>query len=188
MNDVKEVTMKRLLVLTTIALMSISGFVFAADNGSHNVVLQVLDVCKINLNDASSITLTTIAPVNGGDPVTGQTDSTKLLQYTSLVPSGQHRKITANWGAADAAPAGTALLLQVDSVPANCGNNVAPAGTPITLSNVAQDLIDTIGSCATGVGANGAGLTYTFSITDVNNLVVGDNQTVTVTFTLTDAS
>jgi hypothetical protein len=175
--------MKRLVVLT-IVLMFISGIVFAADSGSHNVIMQVLNVCKINLNSTATITLTTIAPVNGGDPVTGQTDNTKLLQYTSLVPAAQTRRITANWGGADAAPAGTSLLLQATSVPAGCGT----AAAQITLSAAAQSIVTAIGSCATGVGVNGAALTYSFNIVNVNNLVVGASSTVTVTLTLTDAS
>jgi hypothetical protein len=175
--------MKRFTIFA-IVLMFITGIVFAADTAAHNVTLRVLDVCRIGLNSTATITLDTIAPTNGGDPVTGMTNASKLLQYTSLVPAGQTRSITANWGGADAAPAGTSLLLQASAVPANCGT----AGGQITLSAVGQNIVTAIGSCATGVGANGTTLTYTLNITNVNNLVVGATSTVTVTFTLTDAS
>ena len=175
--------MKRLIVLS-IVFMFIAGIVFADDSTAHDVTLNVVDVCLIDLNSTATITLNTIAPAAGGMDPTGDTDNSKLLQYTSLVPSGDHRVITANWGATDAAPAGTSLRLEVTGVPANCGT----AGAQITLSDTAQNIITAIGSCATGVGANGAALLYTFSVDNVNNLVVGDTSTVTVTFTLSDAS
>ena len=58
----------------------------------------------------------------------------------------------------------------------------------VNISNAAANLITNIGSCATGIGVNGAALLYTFSVDDVTQLQVGDTSTVTVTFTLTDAS
>jgi hypothetical protein len=175
--------MKRLIVLS-IVFMFIAGIVFADDTAQHDVTLNVLEVCLIDLNSTATITLNTIAPAAGGMDPTGDTDTSKLLQYTSLVPTGDTRYISANWGGTDAAPAGTSLLLEVTSVPAGCGT----AGAQITLSDTPQNIITAIGSCATGVGANGAALTYTFSVDDVTQLVVGDTSTVTVTFTLSDAS
>jgi hypothetical protein len=175
--------MKRFFVIAIVLILSYA-VVFAADSATHNVVVQIQNVCKINLNSTSTITLTTVAPAVGGNPVTGQSDSSKLLQYTSAAPSGQTRRITAAWGASDSAPAGTALRLQVTSVTSGCGT----AGAQITLSSTAQNLVTAIGSCATGTGVNGAALTYAFAITNINNLRVGSSSTVTVTFTFTDAS
>jgi len=175
--------MKRLIVIS-IVFMFIAGFAFAADTAAHDVTLNVVDVCLIDLNSTATITLNTIAPAAGGMDPTGDTNNSKLLQYTSLVPTGQTRVITANWGGADAAPAGTSLLLEVTSVPAGCGT----AGAQITIDDTARNIITAIGSCATGVGANGAALLYTFSVDNVGLLVVGDTSTVTVTFTLSDAS
>jgi hypothetical protein len=172
--------MKRFFGIAIVLILSITA-VYAADSAAHNVVVQIQNVCKINLNSTSTITLTTVAPAVGGNAVTGQTDSSKLLQYTSAAPTGQTRRITAAWGGSDSAPAGTALRLQVTG---GCGT----AGAQITLSSTAQNIVTAIGSCATGTGANGAALTYTFAVTNINNLVVGSSSTVTVTFTLTDAA
>jgi hypothetical protein len=172
--------------LTTLILMVVFfGGLIYADNDftSHDVTMNVISVVLIDLNDTSTITLNTIAPANGGEDPTGETDNSKLLQYTSLVSAGTHRQITANWDVGDTAPAGTSLLLQATSVPAGCGT----AGAQITVDDTARVIIDNIGSCATGTGANGAELTYTFSIDDVSQLVVGDSETVTITLTLTDA-
>ena len=158
---------------------------FAAnDSATHSVTLNVNEVVLLDLNDTSAVVLTTSAPTNGGELPVGSTDTSKLLQYTSLVPSGQTRNLTVQWGGADAAPAGTSLKLEATSVSAGCGTS-APQ---VTVGPTAQALITGIGSCATGTGASGSQLTFTFSIDNVNALVVGDNSTVTLTYTLTDAA
>jgi hypothetical protein len=176
--------MKKVLFVC-LSLLLASAFAFGLnDTAIHSVILQVNEIALIDLNNTAAITLTTNPPGAGGlDPI-GDTDSSKLLQYTSLVASGVTRNITVNWDATDSAPAGTSLSLEAVSVPANCGT----AAGALVITDIAQNLITTVGSCATGVGANGAALTYTFDITDVTQLVVGDTRTVTVTFTLADAS
>ena len=176
--------MKKIIVVSLITiLMGIGSVAFAlSDDAIHDVTMQVNEIALIDLNSAVAITLTTNPPANGGEAPLGDSDASKLLQYTSLVASGVSRRISAQWGATDAAPAGTSLLLEATSAPGG-----ASAGQ-ITLSSTAQDLITGIGSIATGTGANGAALTYTFSIDNVSSLVVGANETVTITFTLTDAS
>ena len=151
---------------------------------THDVTLQVNEIVLIDLNDATAITLTTNTPAAGGDTPLGDSDATKLLQYTSLVASGLTRSISVQWDVADAAPTGTSLKVEATSVPASCGT----AAGLVTISSTAQDIITGIGSCATGTGASGAALTYTFSIDTVSSLVVGDNKTVTLTYTLTDGS
>lgn len=179
--------MKRLITGILFTLWSLM-FIFVAsglnDNAQHDVVLQVNEIALIDLNSTSSITLSTNAPGAGGELPTGDSDSSKLLQYTSLVAPGLTRNITVQWGATDNAPSGTSLDVEATNVPGACGTG---AGL-ITLSNVAQILISSIGSCATGTGANGSELTYTFNIDDVSSLVVGSSSTVNITFTLTDAS
>lgn len=176
--------MNRLVILALVFIF-LSGFVFAAnDSAAHDVTMQVNEVVLIDLNNTGTITLTTNAPVNGGEDPAGDSDNSKLLQYTSLVASGTTRNITAQWGATDQAPAGTSLSLQATSVPAGCGT----AAAQITINDTAQNIITGIGSCATGTGSNGAELTYTFNIDTVGSLVVGDSETVTITLTLTDAS
>ena len=146
--------------------------------------MQVNEVVLIDLNNTSTITLTTNPPVNGGEDVLGDSDSSKLLQYTSLVGAAQTRNITVQWGGADVAPAGTSLDVIAASVPAGCGT----AAPLVTIDATAQPLITGITSCATGTGANGAALTYTFNVDTIGSLVVGESQTVTITYTLTDAS
>ena len=163
--------------------IAVTGF-SATDTATHDVTMQVLEIVLIDLNNTSSITLTTNAPALGGETPLGDTDTTKLLQYTSLVASGTTRNITVNWGGTDAAPAGTSLKVEATSIPAGCGT----AAAQVTISDVATNLVTAIGSCATGTGANGTQLTYTFSLDNINSLEVGDNTTVTLTYTLTDGA
>ena len=173
---------KRVVVLTITLMLIGSVAAFAlSDTAFHTISLQVNEVVLIDLDDASPMILSTNTPANGGEDVLGDTD-TRLLQYTSLVSAGTTRKITANWGGGDSAPAGTVLKLEATNVQAGCGS----ADAQITVTAVAQDLVSTIGSCATGIGANGTEITYTCEITDVTALVVGGGTGVTITYTLTD--
>jgi hypothetical protein len=154
------------------------------DTDDVTITVTVNEICSIGLNDSLTVTLSISPPTAGGESILGDSDSSKLLQYTSLVYSGTTRSITVNWDAADSAPAGTSLKAQVISVPSGCGS----AASQVTVSDTAQALITNIGGCNTGEGANGASITYTFSVDDISQLRVGDNQTVTLTFTLTDTS
>lgn len=87
--------------------------------------------------------------------------------------------LTANWGAGDAAPSGCDLSLEVTSLTAGCGSAVVGG---ITVSGTAQNIVSSIGSCATGTGgSDGAQLSYTLSVTDDTQLDCCDDQTVTIT-------
>lgn len=173
------------IIIMTVGLIifaSLTAYA-ASDSAAHDVTMQVTEIVIVDLNSTATVTLSTNAPVAGGDAVTGDTDASKLLQYTSLVSSGTNRGVQANMGVGDAVPSGTSLAVAASAVPANCGT----AAGSVTLTTSAQDVVTSIQSCATGTGASGTTLTYTYAITDVNSLVVGGGSTVTVTYTLTDA-
>jgi hypothetical protein len=178
--------MKGFLRLAAICLLSvicISVSYAASDDATHQVTMTVNEVVLIGLNNTGTITLTTTAPANGGENPTGSSDATKRIQYTSLVATGTTRTITINWGGTDAAPAGTHLAAQASAVPGGCGTAV---GSAVTVSGTGQNIVTAIPSCATGTGANGTTLTYTFVIDTVGSLVVGDSETVTITLTSKD--
>jgi hypothetical protein len=187
-NKRKEVTkMKRMafFLLLSALIFGLTGVAAAdTDSDSHDVLMNVNEIAVMELNDSSQISLTVVPPTLGGDPPVDDSDNSKLLHYTSVVASGNTRTITAEWGPADAAPAGTSLKLEATGVPANCGS----AAGQIDVSNSATTIISGIGSCATGRGANGAELTYTLSVDDAAQLVAGDSQTATITLTLTEDS
>ncbi len=171
----------KLIVGAALLAMTTGMVGVALDNTSHPVTMRVNEVCRIGLNSSSGIVLEVGGQAVGGLPPVGATDSSKSLGYTSIVPAGGSRRVTANWGPADKTPSGTSLLLQVIDMPAGSG---VPAGQ-ITLSGHPQNIITGIRSCSTGAAA--ARLRYTFRIEDVNGLVQGDGATVSISFTLTDA-
>jgi hypothetical protein len=158
------------------------GFLLAQDTATQTVTMRVSEICVIDVTGNPSV-LVIVPPSDGGDTPANPSDSSTYAQYTSVVASGKTRSITAQWAAGDAAPSGCELQLQAQ--PAG-GNQGTSAGT-ITLSSTPQNIVTGIGSCATGRGSTqGARLTYTLVINDVESLVAGEEKTVTVTLTLTD--
>ena len=177
-----------LLVLCLLSVLCVSIYA-ASDTATHDVTMNVNEVVLIDVNNAGTLTLNTTAPANGGENVTGQTDSTsKLLQYTSLVAATTTRSISIEWSTTEldgACPAGTHLEAEAITVPGSCGSAV-PGGVTVGGSPLA--IITAIGSCATGTGASGAQMEYRFVVDTVSSLVVGDTKSVRLLFTLTDAS
>ncbi len=178
---------KRLLLLVGILALS-AGVAFAATSSTnHQVTMNVPEVVLIGLSpDTSTITLNVVAPGTAGNPPTGQTNNSKYLQYTTVNASGTNRHISVAWGGADAAPNGTSLRVQASfPVSVGCGT----AGAQVTISNVGQNIVTAIPSCYTGITAtSGANLTYTLSVDTPGSLQQGQSTTVTVTYTLSDAS
>ena len=182
--------MKGLVTFFIVCLLSLmcANIFAASDTATHDIQMDVNEVVLIDINNTGTLTLSTTAPANGGEDVTGETDSTsKLLQYTSLVASGTTRNIQVSWsGALDGAcPAGTHLEAEAITVPGSCGSAVASG---VTVSAVDQNIITAIGSCATGTGASGAQMEYRYVVDTVSSLLVGDTNSVRLVFTLTDAS
>ena len=177
--------MHRIAVFFIVFLVGLVGPVLAADTATQSVQLNVDEVCVIDVTgDPAALTIT--APALGGQTPAGVSDNSTYAQYTSVVCGAAARSLTANWGGADAAPSGCSLSLEVTGLTAGCGSPVVGG---ITVSSVAQNIVGSIGSCATGTGAtDGAQLTYTLSVSDHTQLDSCDDQAVTVTLTLTDAS
>jgi len=176
----------KILALTAALFMVLNALAVAqANQKSHNVTMQVNSIAVLALA-GGNITLTIEAPATGGETPADDTDATCYLRYTATVPASQTRNVTAAWGASDAAPGGTSLLLEAGTPG---GTNQGSSAGQKTISDSAENVITGIGSCATGTGAsNGSQLTYTLSVSDVTNLIASESKTATVTFTLTDAS
>jgi hypothetical protein len=166
-------------------LFGIVGLAFAADVATQTVQLNVNDICVIDVTGNPGA-LTIVAPGTGGQTPPDDSDNSTYAQYTSVVPGSTTRIVTAAWGGSDVAPSGTSLLLEVTAVTAGCGSRVVGG---ITMSATAQNVITAIPSCATGTGGTDGGqLTYTLQVDNVSQLDASDDQTVTVTLTLSDAS
>lgn len=171
-----------LLIGTVILALGVCGALYAANEDGHDVTLEVSAIAEIAVT--ADVSLTVSAPATPGAIPQNDSDNSAYLQYTSTVPTGQTRSISAAWGGTDAAPAGTRLRLQA-SPPGGMGTGAAA----ITVSGSAQNVITAISSCYTGTGGtDGAQLTYTLEVTDATALVANASETVTVTFTMTDAS
>jgi len=175
----------RTLCLAGALSLALVGLAVADDTANQTVQMNVDDICVIDVT-GNPAALTIVAPGTGGQTPPDDSDNTTYAQYTSVVAGAARRTITAAWGGSDAAPSGTSLLLEVTAVTAGCGSRVVGG---ITVSAIDQDIVTAIPSCATGTaGTDGGQLTYTLSVDDVSQLDSSDDQSVTVTLTLTDAS
>jgi hypothetical protein len=171
------------LVAGIIVVLGVSGLIFAAATATQTVTMQVAAVCALSTT-GNPAALVVADPALGGDTPANPTSNTTYAQYTSTVAAGTTRRLQANWGGTDAAPAGCSLRLT--ATPAALPNQGASAGQ-ITISSTPTNIVTGIGSCATGTGpANGAQLSYVLSVDNIAALVAGDDHTVTITLTLTD--
>ena len=171
-------------LLAGIAVVAgVTGLAYAAATATQTVTMQIASISVLAMT-GNPATLAVSAPAQGGATPANPSSNTTYAQYTSTVATGVTRRLQANWGTTDAAPAGCTLLLT--ATPAALLNQGSTAGQ-ITMSSTAANIVTAIGSCATGTGAtNGAQMAYVLSINTLTSLVAGDNHTVTVTITLTD--
>ena len=175
---------KKAVLGAVLAVLAV-GFAGAAATTTQPVSMQVNAICVLAVTGNPS-TLTVSAPASGGQTPANPSSNSTYAQYTSTVPAAQSRKLTAAWGASDAAPAGCSLKLT--ATPAG-GTNQGTSAGQITLSATAQDIVTTIKSCATGTAAsNGAQLTYLLSVDTITSLIASESKAATVTLTLTDAA
>lgn len=171
------------LGMGTVLVLGLVGLTFAAATATQTVTMQIASI-SVLATTGNPATLAVSAPAQGGATPANPTSNTTYAQYTSTVAAGVTRRLQANWGTTDAAPAGCSLLLT--ATPATATNQGTTAGQ-ITMSSTATNIVTGIGSCATGTGAtNGAQLAYVLSVNSMTSLVAGDNHTVTITLTLTD--
>jgi len=173
----------KVFVVASLFALGLAGLTFAQSFANQTVTMQISAIGAIGVS-GNPAALTVSAPGIPGNLPDNPTDNTTYARYTSTVATGVTRRITANWGVAEAAPAGCSLLLT--ATPSGQPTEGSTAGQ-ITMSGVATDIVTGIGSCATGTGAtSGAQLTYVLSVTSMAALVAGDDHTVTITLTLTD--
>ena len=179
---------KQIVPIIAIGLL-LAGTAFGlTDSATHDVDMTVDEIALIDLNDTSTVALTIAAPASGGETPASATDTSKRIQYTSIVsrtPSVLSRNLTVNWGGTDAAPAGTSLVAEVTSISGGVGTCGTPAAA-VTVSATGQNLLTGIGGCATGTGTNGAVLSYTLNIDDFTVLDAAESTTATITFTLAE--
>ena len=175
---------KRLIFTAVIILMFHSVF-SAQTQDTHPVTINISGIAVVSLV-GGALSLSVTPPGTGGQPPQNDLDNTCYLQYTSCVPTGQTRTLHVAWAAGDSAPAGCVLQLIIS--PSGGAGEGSSSGRR-TISGSAQTVVTGITHCATGTSAtDGANIRYDLTVSDATSLVVGENRSVTVTFTLTDAS
>jgi len=193
-------TSKVRTALATVCLVAIiaGGYaplaLAASVTATQDVTLVVSSIAKLAVTgDPGPLIIT--APVGAGDEPAPVSDGSTAANYTSTVPAGQTRKLQVQGTAATGVgiPAGCTLTLTPTMQGGGYGASKGIVSGPQTISQppepTAHDIVTNIPTCGTGVGAGfGVKLTYALSVATFTALVGGTSGTVTMTFTLTDAS
>jgi len=181
---------KFLIAITIISTFVLASSVMAdTSTAKHDVTITVDEVALMRVLTSDAITFGVGQPATGGDApaVKGTPDSSKYLQYTSIVEKQQIRTVTAE--TSESIPTGLLLKLTADDVSSGKGTNKGTSAGQVILNKDAQVILDKIGSCYTGTGAkDGSNLTYVLEVDNDNmgDLTGDDDIKVTVTFTLTE--
>jgi hypothetical protein len=167
-----------------------AGSLLAADSESHQVQINITSICLLDIDDATALIYGVNATQAGDEPEITVTSGseTRDLWYTSIVPTGQTRRITANFSVA----LPTGVEIEVDISTADVGGVGAKGtGGSYTFDNgdgtSAHNIVTAIGNCWTS-RTNGADVTISADISDVTTLVGGTAYTGNLTYTLTDPS
>lgn len=157
---------------------------------SHTVTIKVPEVALVDVEPAASknVVLTYTAPTEAGLALTGATNSTLWLNYSSIKSSANPTRTVSvkvdqvilgiNLKVSAAADAG-----------GGAGTKGTPAGAALTLTTSDQQLITGIGSCYTGDGANsGHNLTYEVDLSGTYADLEADaaGTALTVTYTISN--
>ena len=110
-------------------------------------------------------------------------DQNTYIRYTSVVPDGNTRTITAAI-TSGVLPSGCALKLAVAGLSGN-GNTGVAVADGVYLSGAPQNIVTGIGNCYTGTGStDGVQIGFTLDVEDEAKLVAGETSVVTISFTL----
>lgn len=173
--------MKHRVMLLVLALLVVRTGALVAQQ--HDVQITIGAVALLAVDDPGTpVVLSTAAPADAGDPVTGSSDS-KAIFYTVLTDATTPYRITAEVDADP--PNGTQLIVNADP---GAGNGTSANDVTLTVALGTQNIITAIGSTATGRDPlTPPELVYTLNITDPSQLeVTAVAQVITVTLTLTD--
>lgn len=167
------------LVITVLAFVPAVA-VAGETTASTTIDFSVEEIAVMRVMGTLSRPLTLTAPTPATSPVT---DSGTFIHYTSLVPQGSARVLTASIASGDL-PSGCALRVEVVDLSHNDGWGTAvPGGAYLTRTT--QSVITDIGSCATGAGnQDGVQISYTLVVEDEESLRAGETTRVTISFSL----
>lgn len=174
---------------TQIKLLLIFGLIAAASGFGQTTALHDVNVnlgafAVIALNSTADVNLTIDGTgVTPGQAPGNDTDATKYLRYTVLSLSGTDQEITATISG-DPVPTGARLDVAATVGSSGAGDEGTTGGT-VNLST-GGDVINSIASCYTGVGAtSGSNMTYTLSVDNWSTIkALAAASTITVTYTI----
>jgi len=164
-------------------LLFFTASINAEDKATQHLVLKVSEVCIVGISGNPG-NMEMKNPDSPGIDPSPVKDSTSFIHYTSTVPPGGVRNLTARWGPDSSAPSGCSLNL--NAIPSGRSNEGISQGE-IILSHIPQTIVSAIGSCVTGLGyGTGTQLEYTLCVQDILEMKAGESKSVSVVFTLTD--
>ncbi|MDZ7723178.1 MAG: hypothetical protein U5R06_10335 [candidate division KSB1 bacterium] len=175
------------LCVVVLALGVVAGV--QAQTATHDLSITVNGFQLIGLEGGGRpVAFEVGAPASAGEKpviVSSSGVSDNYLLYSSIF-STTDNKITAALDADVESP----LTLSVSAAAATGGGgDKGDVQTGVVLSSAAADVITGIGSCWTGLGTNGAQLTYSLAIPDdVTDLDDVNDQPLTVTYTITNTN
>jgi hypothetical protein len=187
-------------ILFTLALGAISFGAFAQDDADddHTVTVGVPETFLVDIEPAASKNITVgpemAAPAEAGAALdfSAASDNTLWLNYSSIVENNTDTRDITVAVTSGTIPTGITVTVQAGADAGNGDGTVGTAaGSAITLSGTAQNIVTGIGSCYTNTGAsNGHNLTYTVALTSGSGnyaqLFTDNNTALTVTYTITD--
>jgi len=169
-------------LIGVLCVLLLAGQIPAATTVTSAVSVSIASFCLMAVT-SSSVSLAIVNPAVAGSVPADATSSGTYAQYSSTVAAGVTRRITAAWAVGNSAPTGCDLRLTA-TPPTGKGSSAGQ----IILSTTAQNIVTSIGGCATGTGgADGAQLAYTLKINTMTSLVANESKSATITLTLTDS-
>lgn len=181
-----KITMAGTLLLFTTQL-------FAQTNTTtQDLTMGIPEVLLINAVDSTGVTAAVslqLTTNTAGTAISGGSGSS-FAQVSSIVASGQTRKIQANY---DQIPAGTTLDVTGDlPVSGNGDGTFGASSNTVTLSTTAQDIFTGVGSCFTGTAPkDGYKLNWQWNAGAAGqyaNILATTGSTTVVTLTITAGS
>lgn len=172
------------LLLFSIGMKAQEGI----DSDSHIISISIPEVAILDIESESSkdIALEFVAPTEAGMGVTGSSNNSLWLNYSSI-KSKENTSRTVSVRLDETIP-GADIWLDVQPHAGNGGGSIGEPSGKIVLTTSDQFIINNIGSCYTGNGMNnGHNLVYELQVSGSYEDLEAVSQTpLTVTYTISN--
>jgi hypothetical protein len=176
------------LIAVAFAALFISNSTFAQDGlkANHTINYTVPKVALVDVEGASTISLTLVAPTEAGLGMDmSATNSDLWLNYSSTTEAKSTNTVSVK---SDVTLPGVDMNVLASSDNGQGDGTVGKPSSTVTLSTKDQTIVDAIGTCYTGDGVKaGHNLTYSLKTTDYSQINFSKAPTsITVTYTITN--